>query len=269
MLVGTFFAVEGSRSLGEVADAGGCTLTTDRPWSHTTTGGDEVLWVIRNHGHRDPTLDERTVAPSLSSSTSRKDGGKESGGHLGQASAGMQIAKHAESIYVVIDVKATRRRCPNSAASSASSSRCSHQYAANRNQISLCQALAVVWVRLRRLGEEHDQPTRTQAVAGEIVAGDTTITIVGNLTADPELRFTPSGAAVANFTVASTPRIYDLRPANGKTAKHCSSGAVSGRRAAEGILASPGGHESSLAGVSGGRLKPVRARSAPSSSRGR
>lgn len=43
----------------------------------------------------------------------------------------------------------------------------------------------------------------------DLVAGDTTITVVGNLTADPELRFTPSGAAVANFTVASTPRIYD------------------------------------------------------------
>lgn len=41
------------------------------------------------------------------------------------------------------------------------------------------------------------------------MAGDTTITVVGNLTADPELRFIPSGAAVANFTVASTPRIYD------------------------------------------------------------
>ena len=38
------------------------------------------------------------------------------------------------------------------------------------------------------------------------MAGDTIITIIGNLTADPELRFTPSGAAVANFTVASTPR---------------------------------------------------------------
>lgn len=38
---------------------------------------------------------------------------------------------------------------------------------------------------------------------------DTQITIVGNITADPELRFTPSGAAVANFTVASTPRSYD------------------------------------------------------------
>lgn len=38
---------------------------------------------------------------------------------------------------------------------------------------------------------------------------DTVITVVGNLTADPELRFTASGAAVANFTVASTPRTFD------------------------------------------------------------
>ena len=41
------------------------------------------------------------------------------------------------------------------------------------------------------------------------MAGETVITVVGNLTADPELRFTPNGAAVANFTVASTPRTYD------------------------------------------------------------
>jgi len=41
------------------------------------------------------------------------------------------------------------------------------------------------------------------------MAGETTITLIGNLTADPELRFTPSGAAVANFTVASTPRTFD------------------------------------------------------------
>jgi single-strand DNA-binding protein len=40
------------------------------------------------------------------------------------------------------------------------------------------------------------------------MAGDTIITVVGNLTADPELRFTASGAAVANFTVASTPRTF-------------------------------------------------------------
>jgi single-strand DNA-binding protein len=48
------------------------------------------------------------------------------------------------------------------------------------------------------------------------VAGDTTITVVGNLTADPELRFTPSGAAVANFTVASTPRIFDRQSSEWK-----------------------------------------------------
>ncbi len=41
------------------------------------------------------------------------------------------------------------------------------------------------------------------------MAGETVITVVGNLTADPELRFTPSGAAVASFTVASTPRTMD------------------------------------------------------------
>ncbi|MGO4612975.1 single-stranded DNA-binding protein [Nocardia sp. 2YAB30] len=41
------------------------------------------------------------------------------------------------------------------------------------------------------------------------MAADTTITVIGNLTADPELRFVPSGQAVANFIVASTPRYLD------------------------------------------------------------
>ncbi|GAA3706617.1 single-stranded DNA-binding protein [Zhihengliuella alba] len=41
------------------------------------------------------------------------------------------------------------------------------------------------------------------------MAGETVITVVGNLTGDPELRFTPSGSAVANFTIASTPRTFD------------------------------------------------------------
>ena len=41
------------------------------------------------------------------------------------------------------------------------------------------------------------------------MAGETYITLVGNLTRDPEVRFTAAGAAVANFTVASTPRVYD------------------------------------------------------------
>ncbi|ASZ73313.1 ssDNA binding protein [Arthrobacter phage JayCookie] len=41
------------------------------------------------------------------------------------------------------------------------------------------------------------------------MAGETTITVIGNLTNDPELRFTPSGSPVANFTIASTPRTFD------------------------------------------------------------
>ncbi|GAA2046700.1 single-stranded DNA-binding protein [Nocardiopsis rhodophaea] len=41
------------------------------------------------------------------------------------------------------------------------------------------------------------------------MAGETQITLVGNLVDDPELRFTPNGAAVANFRVASTPRTFD------------------------------------------------------------
>lgn len=45
------------------------------------------------------------------------------------------------------------------------------------------------------------------------MSGETQLTIIGNLTGDPELRFTPAGAAVANFTIASTPRTFD-RQAN-------------------------------------------------------
>jgi single-strand DNA-binding protein len=42
-----------------------------------------------------------------------------------------------------------------------------------------------------------------------MAANDTTITTVGNLTDDPELRFTPTGVAMAKFRIASTPRMYD------------------------------------------------------------
>jgi len=41
------------------------------------------------------------------------------------------------------------------------------------------------------------------------MAGETVITVVGNLTADPELRYTQNGLAVANFTIASTPKVFD------------------------------------------------------------
>jgi single-strand DNA-binding protein len=66
----------------------------------------------------------------------------------------------------------------------------------------------------------HHLPDRSRAAVAScrrphyregklMTQGDVIVTIVGNLTNDPELRFTPSGAAVANFTVASTPRTFD------------------------------------------------------------
>ena len=69
--------------------------------------------------------------------------------------------------------------------------------------------------------EDHYDATNTSRTAPTIMAGETTITIIGNLVGDPELRVTPSGSAVANFTIASTPRTFDR---NGRTAKRTSSG---------------------------------------------
>ena len=58
--------------------------------------------------------------------------------------------------------------------------------------------------------------------------GDILITVVGNLTNDPELRFTPSGAAVASFTVASTPRVLDRQTNEWKDGEARSCAATSG-----------------------------------------
>src|SRR5208282_1290334 len=53
------------------------------------------------------------------------------------------------------------------------------------------------------------QPRPERAGVPPMAAGDTTITIIGNLVNDPELRYTPTGQAVATFRVASTPRFMD------------------------------------------------------------
>ena len=70
------------------------------------------------------------------------------------------------------------------------------------------------------------------------MAGDTIITIIGNLTADPELRFTPSGAAVASFTVASTPRTFDRQTGEWKDGQTLFMPCSSWRDAAENVAES-------------------------------
>lgn len=70
------------------------------------------------------------------------------------------------------------------------------------------------------------------------MAGETVITVVGNLTADPELRSTPTGAAVVNFTVASTPRIFDRSENEWKDADTLFMRCSIWREAAENLAAS-------------------------------
>jgi single-strand DNA-binding protein len=84
------------------------------------------------------------------------------------------------------------------------------------------------------------------------VAGDTVITVVGNLTGDPELRFTPSGAAVANFTVASTPRTFDKNTSEWKDGEALFLRCSIWRQAAENVAESL---QKGMAVIVQGRLK--------------
>jgi single-strand DNA-binding protein len=70
------------------------------------------------------------------------------------------------------------------------------------------------------------------------MAGETVVTLVGNLVDDPELRFTPSGAAVANFRVASTPRTYDRQSGEWKDGESLFISCSVWRQAAENVAES-------------------------------
>ena len=75
------------------------------------------------------------------------------------------------------------------------------------------------------------------------MAGETVITVVGNLVDDPELRFTPSGAAVANFRIASTPRTFDRQTNEWKDGEALFLSCSVWRQAAENVAESlPAGH---------------------------
>jgi single-strand DNA-binding protein len=88
-------------------------------------------------------------------------------------------------------------------------------------------------------GFEDDNDTQNTSRKGPtIMAGETTITVIGNLTNDPELRFTPSGSAVANFTIASTPRTFDRASSEWKDGETLFLRAAVWREAAENVAGS-------------------------------
>ena len=140
----------------------------------------------------DPELEERTVAPSLDRflNVVRKGGGSVENVNIwGRRKLAYEIKKKTEGIYAVVDMQAE----PDLAKEL-------------DRQLNLNEAV----LRTKLIRPEAHRSRRHSTKAGRIsMAGETVITIIGNLTNDPELRFTPSGAAVANFTVASTPRTFD------------------------------------------------------------
>ena len=128
----------------------------------------------------DPDLEERTIAPSLDRflTVVTKSGGTVKTEIWGRRRLAYEIKKQVEGIYAIVDDRG-RARCGRRARPAAEP---------------------------QRVGAPHE----ADAARGPLtMAGETVITVIGNLTSDPELRFTPSGAAVANFTVASTPRTFD------------------------------------------------------------
>lgn len=86
-------------------------------------------------------------------------------------------------------------------------------------------------------GDDSDIPN-TSRKAPTLMAGETTITVIGNLTSDPELRFTPAGSAVANFTIASTPRTFDRASSEWKDGETLFLRAAVWREAAENVAES-------------------------------
>ena len=183
----------------------------------------------------DPEIDERTVAPSLDKflNVIRNDGGTIDKVDIwGRRRLAYEINKKTEGIYAVVDFTA------ESATTVELDRQLNLSEAVMRTKVlraeeAIAQVAATRRPRRRRpprrpplqakAGAEGRCPAAAVAAApaaasadeGRLVpmAGETIITVVGNLTADPELRYTQNGLAVANFTIASTPRTFD-RQAN-------------------------------------------------------
>ena len=139
----------------------------------------------------DPDLEERTVQPSLDTylNVVRNDGGTiENVDIWGRRRFAYEIDKRVEGIYAVVTLNAEPATVKEL-----------------DRQLTLNESV----LRTKVMSDPDRSPADPPHLGEPDMAGETPITVVGNLTADPELRFTPSGAAVANFTVASTPRTFD------------------------------------------------------------
>ena len=226
----------------------------------------------------DPSLEERTVEPSLDKylNVIRKDGGTvEYVDVWGRRRLAYEVKKNAEGIYAVITLKAepaTVKEFDRQLTLNESILRTKvHPPRRSLSRSVVAVERATVSDHLSA-APRHDErtphlPIRTNAGRPDM-AGETVITVVGNLVDDPELRFTPSGAAVANFRIASTPRTFDKQTNEWKDGDALFLSCAVWRQAAENVAESL---QKGMRVVVQGRLKsapatrPARVRSARSS----
>ncbi len=167
----------------------------------------------------DPEIDERQVAPKLDGflKVITNDGGTiEKVDVWGRRRLAYEIKKKNEGIYAVVDFTAT------SEATQELDRQLKLSEQIMRTKVLRAEeAIAQVAAEAKRSEEKAARKAR-RSPQGRVrregcevttMAGETVITVVGNLTADPELRYTQNGLPVANFTIASTPRTFD-RQAN-------------------------------------------------------
>ena len=151
----------------------------------------------------DPNLEERTVQPSLDQFLTVVTGG---GGNVdkvdiwGKRRLAYQIEKKSEGIYAVVDLTAE----PATVTGTRPSAQPERGRAADQGHAARASPLTAA---LPRPFPPAVRIVRIRSTP--MAAGDTQITIAGNLVDDPELRFTPAGQPVARFRVASTPRFRD------------------------------------------------------------
>ena len=200
----------------------------------------------------DPNLEERTVQPSLDQFLTVVTGG---GGKVdkvdiwGKRRLAYQIEKKSEGFYAVVDLTAE----PGTVLRARPPAQPERSRAADQGHAARASPLSGVSSATPLSSYLSQAAIQLATGSTPMAAGDTQITIAGNLVDDPELRFTPAGQPVARFRVASTPRFRDNATGEWKDGDSLFLTCNVWRQAAENVAETP------AAGDAGDRLRAAAA----------
>ena len=155
----------------------------------------------------DPSLEERTVQPSLDqflTVVTSAGGTVDKVDVWGRRRLAYEIDKKSEGIYTVIELNAE----PDTVKELDRQLNLNEAVTPNQDPAAR-HPLTAVTAAEPDFTSSNLKPDPSEREYTPMAAGDTSITIIGNLVSDPELRYTPTGQAVATFRVASTPRFMD------------------------------------------------------------